>query len=229
MPNPDVCVLVPAYNESSVVATTVSDLRQLFEHVLVVDDGSADDTSDIALSAGATVVRHPLNRGQGAALQTGFDYVLGRTDATYCVTFDADGQHRVDDAAAMVSRARRENLDVVLASRFLGRTEDMPLSRRLVLRSAIRFSRMATGLPLTDTHNGLRVLSRRALGSFRLHQDRMAYATELESSIARQQLAWVEVPTTVRYTQYSRAKGQTNLNAVNILFDLAADRIRNPR
>lgn len=227
--NADVCVLVPAYNEAGVIATTLSDLRQSFGRIVVVDDGSQDDTAGLARAAGATVVRHPINRGQGAALQTGFDYVREHTDATYCVTFDADGQHLVSDAVAMVEAARERDLDVVLASRFLGRTEDMPWARRLVLRTAIRFSRMATRLQLTDTHNGLRVLTRKALASFRLQQDKMAYATELESAIARHGLSWAEVPTTVVYTDYSRAKGQTNLNAVNIIFDLAADRIRHPR
>ena len=229
MANADVCVIVPAFNESTVIASTVSDLRTVFGRVVVVDDGSSDNTAELALAAGASVLRHPINRGQGAALQTGFTYFLHQTPADLCVTFDGDGQHRVEDALAMVERARADNLDVVLASRFLGRTEDMPRSRRLLLRAAIRFSRMATGLPLTDTHNGLRVLSRNALRRIRLTHDRMAYATELEASISRHGLTWAEVPTTVVYTDYSTAKGQTNTNAINILFDLATDRIRSSR
>jgi glycosyltransferase involved in cell wall biosynthesis len=225
----NVCVVVPAFNESGVIATTVSDLRKVFGTIVVVDDGSSDDTADVALAAGAAVIRHPLNRGQGAALQTGFDYVLTRTHADLCITFDGDGQHRVEDAEAMATLAADQGLDVVLASRFLGRTEAMPASRRLLLRGAIRFSRMATRLPLTDTHNGLRVLSRTALRKVRLTQDRMAYATQLEAAISRYGLSWAEVPATVVYTEYSRAKGQTNSNAINILFDLATNRIRAPR
>jgi polyprenyl-phospho-N-acetylgalactosaminyl synthase len=225
----NVCVVVPAYNESQVIATTVSDLRKVFSRIVVVDDGSSDDTADLALAAGAAVVRHPLNRGQGAALQTGFDYFLQHTPADLCVTFDGDGQHRVEDAATMVTIAADQALDVVLASRFLGRTEDMPASRRLLLRAAIRFSRVATQLPLTDTHNGLRVLSRNALRKVRLTHDRMAYATELEVAISKHELSWAEVPTTVVYTEYSRARGQTNSNAINILFDLASNRIRSSR
>jgi glycosyltransferase involved in cell wall biosynthesis len=221
-----VCVVVPAFNESQVIAKTVSDLRKVFGRIVVVDDGSTDDTAELAFAAGATVVRHALNRGQGAALQTGFDFFLNQTPADLCVTFDGDGQHSVDDARAMVEVAVRQGLDVVLASRFLGRTEDMPASRRLVLRAAIRFSRIATRLPLTDTHNGLRVLSRTALRKVRLTHDRMAYATELEAAIRRHRLSWAEVPTTVVYTDYSRTKGQANSNAINILFDLATNRIR---
>lgn len=225
----NVCVVVPAFNEARVIATTISDLRKVFSRIVVVDDGSSDDTADIALAAGATVVRHALNRGQGAALQTGFDYVLSQTPADHCVTFDGDGQHLVEDARAMVQLAIDQDLDVVLASRFLGRVEEMPASRRLLLWMAIRFSRMATHLPLTDTHNGLRVLSRAALRKMRLTHDRMAYATQLEAAISQHGLSWAEVPTTVVYTEYSRAKGQTNSNAINILFDLATDRIRSQR
>ena len=225
----NVCVVVPAFNESAMVATTVSDLRLVFSRIVVIDDGSFDDTAGLARAAGATVVRHALNRGQGAALQTGFEYVLANTSADLCVTFDSDGQHRVEDAQTMVQVAASQGLDVVLASRFLGRTEDMPTSRRLLLRAAIRFSRVATQLPLTDTHNGLRVLSRTALQKVRLTHDRMAYATELEAAIYRHGLSWAEVPTTVMYTAYSRGRGQTNSNAVNILFDLAANRLRSPR
>jgi glycosyltransferase involved in cell wall biosynthesis len=225
----NVCVVVPAFNESRVIATTIADLRQVFSRIVVVDDGSTDDTADLALAAGATVVRHPINRGQGAALQTGFEYFLTQTPSELCVTFDGDGQHRVEDAQTMVQLAVEQAVDVVLASRFLGRTEDMPASRRLLLRAAIRFSRIATQLPLTDTHNGLRVLSRTALRKVRLTHDQMAYATELEAAIRRHGLTWAEVPTTVVYTDYSRAKGQTNSNAINILFDLATNRIRSPR
>jgi glycosyltransferase involved in cell wall biosynthesis len=229
MDTTDVCVLVPAFNESTAVATTVSDLRSVFGHVVVVDDGSTDGTDQVARAAGATVLRHAINRGQGAALQTGFDFIATRTRAQYCVTFDADGQHLVEDAVRMVEVAQVNALDVVLASRFRGRTESMPRARRLLLRAAIRFSRATTKLDLTDTHNGLRVLSRHALTTVRLRQDRMAYATELESAITRRGLSWAEVPTTVLYSEYSKAKGQTNGNALNILYDLAVDRIRHPR
>jgi glycosyltransferase involved in cell wall biosynthesis len=219
-------VVVPAYNEASTIAAVVSDLRAEFRSVLCVDDGSTDGTAALARAAGATVVRHPVNLGQGAALQTGFDYVLRYTDARLCVTFDADGQHLVSDAVRMVERATSDDVDVVLASRFLGTTTDMPRLRRLTLRAALRFSQWYDGLRVTDTHNGLRVLSRHALESIRLTLPRMAYASELQHAIARQGLRYVEEPVSVIYTEYSRRKGQANINAVNIVFDLAARRMR---
>ncbi len=222
----DVWVVVPVYNEATTVATTVSDLLSTFPHVLCVDDGSSDGSADLALAAGATVLRHVVNQGQGAALRTGFDHVLRATPATHVVTFDADGQHLVEDARAMALRAQTEDVDVVLASRFTGATEQMPLSRELVLRAGVWFTRRTARLEVTDTHNGLRVLSRRAVNMIDLQLTRMAYASELLEAIVPNGLSYVEQPTTVVYTDYSKAKGQRNSNAFNILFDLAVRRLR---
>jgi len=222
----DVCVIVPVYNEATTVATTVSDLLQTFTDVVCVDDGSRDGSAALALAAGATVLRHVVNQGQGAALRTGFDHVLRHTAAAYVVTFDADGQHLVDDARRMIERARAEEVDVVLASRFTGTTEQMPFLRELILRTAVRFTRFTSRLEVTDTHNGLRVLSRRALPRIDLRMPRMAYASELLDAIVPAGLTYVEEPVTVIYTDYSRAKGQRNSNAFNILFDLAVRRLR---
>lgn len=222
----DVCVIVPVYNEQQTIATTVSDLRRSFDHVVCVDDGSSDGSADLARAAGATVLRHVVNQGQGAALRTGFDYVQRFTTAAYAVTFDADGQHLVEDAVRMVGRARAETVDVVLASRFTGATEQMPLVREMILRAAVRFTRLTSRLDVTDTHNGLRVLSRDALERIDLRMPRMAYASELLDAIVPAGLSYVEEPTTVIYTDYSRLKGQRNSNAFNILFDLAVRRLR---
>ncbi len=222
----DTWVLVPAFNEAATISAVIGDLCAAFSRVLCVDDGSSDATASLARAAGAVVVRHPVNLGQGAALQTGFDYVLRYTTARHCVTFDADGQHLVSDAVRMADRARATGVDVVLASRFLGSTTDMPRLRRLTLRGALVFSKWYDGLQVTDTHNGLRVLSRHALESIRLTLPRMAYASELQSAISHRGLSYLEEPVSVIYTDYSRRKGQHNLNAVNIIFDLAARRMR---
>jgi glycosyltransferase involved in cell wall biosynthesis len=222
----DVCVIVPVYDEQQTIATTVSDLLGSFTHVVCVDDGSHDGSAALAQAAGATVLRHAVNQGQGAALRTGFDYVRHFTTAAYAVTFDADGQHLVEDAVRMVSRARAEDVDVVLASRFTGTTEQMPLLREVILRAAVRFTRLTSRLEVTDTHNGLRVLSRRALERIDLRMPRMAYASELLDAIVPAGLSYVEEPVTVIYTDYSRTKGQRNSNAFNILYDLAVRRLR---
>ncbi|MFL6061441.1 MAG: glycosyltransferase family 2 protein [Marmoricola sp.] len=222
----DVWVVVPVFNEAETIAEVVVALRASFPHVVCVDDGSADESAVMARAAGAQVLRHAVNQGQGAALQTGFDHVLRTTDARYVVTFDADGQHVVADAVRMVETARAEGVEVVLASRFAGTSHEMPAIRRLVLKAGTGFTRWSAKLEVTDTHNGLRVLSRTALERIRLTMPRMAYASELLSAIVPNGLSYTEVPTTVNYTEYSRGKGQTNINAVNILFDLAVRRVR---
>lgn len=222
----DVWVVVPVYNEEECVGDVVRALLLEFEHVLCVDDGSTDRSRREAAAAGALVLSHAVNLGQGAALQTAFDYLTVRTDAQVCVTFDADGQHRVEDALRLVDALEQEKCDVALASRFRGTTSGMPRARALVLHAALLFTRATTGLALTDTHNGLRALSRTAFSRIRLHQNRMAYASELLAAIPRLGLSWAEVDAHVAYTPYSLSKGQANVNAINILFDLTLERLR---
>lgn len=219
-------IVMPMFNEASVVGDVVSGLRHFFDLVVCVDDGSADASSDVAHAAGATVLRHPVNLGQGAALRTGFEFLLTREDISHAVTFDADGQHTVQDALAMLTTARSQGVDVVLGTRGAARPGGQSVLRWLVLRSAISFSRLTSGLTLTDTHNGLRVLSKRAFSSMLLKQRGMAHASEIEQIIAREGLTWVEHPVTIEYTAYSRAKGQSSLNALNIAFDLLAARMQ---
>lgn len=225
--NADVCVVVPVFNEAAVVAEVVAGLRGSFDRVVCVDDGSRDGSAQVAQSAGAQVVRHPVNLGQGAAIQTGVEFALRDPATRFVVTFDADGQHRVEDAEAMLALARHGDVDVVLGSRFLsGAATSVPWSRRALLRAAVLFTRLTSGLPLTDTHNGLRVLNRDAAASLDLTLNGMAHASEILHQFARASLRWREHPVTVVYTDYSRAKGQSNLNAVNIALDMLAHRVR---
>jgi glycosyltransferase involved in cell wall biosynthesis len=221
-------VVVPVYNEAAVITEVVVALRHAFDHVVCVDDGSVDRSVQLAAAAGATVLAHPVNLGQGAALQTGLDYALG-TDAHYVITFDSDGQHHVDDALRLLEAARTSDVDIVLGSRFLGSDHHVPSLRLLVLRAAVRFTRLTSGLRLSDAHNGLRVLTRDAAAMVDLHQAGMAHASELIGLVARHRLRYCEVPMTVAYTEYSRAKGQSSLNAVNIVVDLLLARARYAR
>ncbi len=219
-PLTDAWLVVPLYEEAAVIGDVVTQARTTFPHVVCVDDGSTDDSAARAREAGAVVVRHPVNLGQGAALQTGIDWVLSRTDARYLVTFDADGQHQVSDAAEMVRRARTEDLAVVFGSRFLDKRTRPGLLKRVVLKLAVWVTNRSTGLRLTDAHNGLRVIRRDAAEAVELRQDRMAHATEIVAQLGRTGLPWAEHPVHLLYTDYSRAKGQSLLNSVNILVDL---------
>ena len=216
----DTWLVIPLYNEATVVREVISQAREIFPYVVVVDDGSNDDSARQAAAAGAVVVRHPVNLGQGAALQTGFSYVLEKTNADYVVTFDADGQHSATDAAAMVAAARDEERAVILGSRFLEGPSPVGWLKRLVLRTAAAVSSRTSGMRLTDAHNGLRVIRRDVLARLDLRQNRMAHASEIIRQIGATGLPWREFPVRIVYTDYSRSKGQSLWNSVNILVDL---------
>ena len=216
----DTWVIIPVYNEDQVIGQVVKDLLPTFPHVVCIDDGSRDKSAAVAAAAGATVIRHPVNLGQGAGLQTGIEYVRGFTRAKYLLTFDADGQHRVEDGLAMVEQAEKENLAIVFGSRFLSSQTQVGWTKRLVLKTAARVTARRTGLQLTDAHNGLRVLRRDAFEQVNLLQNRMAHASEIVAQLARTGLPWTEHSVFIRYTDYSKAKGQSLLNSINILTEL---------
>jgi glycosyltransferase involved in cell wall biosynthesis len=220
-------VVVPVFNEDSVIATVVKELLTVFPNVVCVDDGSADRSAAEIATTRAHLVRHPMNLGQGAALQTGLSYALGRPGGQFFVTFDADGQHRVEDALAMVDVVRGGECDVALGSRFLAEAEatqtqtSVPAHKRLLLRAIAALSPSARKLELTDAHNGLRVLNRDVAVHLHITMNGMAHASEIVSFLSAGSWRVQEVPVAIKYTDYSMAKGQSLINGVNILFDLS--------
>jgi glycosyltransferase involved in cell wall biosynthesis len=225
MVNPgSVFIVIAAFNEARVIGGVVRNVRAVYPNVVVVDDGSENPTAEEARVAGALVVEHPINLGQGAALQTGIHYAL-RSGAEYIVTFDADGQHRVTDVAVLLEALRSQQADFALGSRFLGAATNAPLSRRILLRAATVFTRVTTGLRITDSHNGLRAMTARGARALRIRQNRMAHASEVLHQIATSGLKYVEAPVTIDYTEYSLAKGQRIGDAVTIVMDLVARRL----
>ena len=216
----DVWLVVPLFNEGTVIGDVVRDARATFPHVVCVDDGSSDDGAAHAAQAGAVVVRHPVNLGQGAALQTGFEFALTEPGMRWVVTYDADGQHQIADVVEMVDRARAEDLDVVFGSRFLDERTRPGIAKRLVLALAVWYTNVTTNTRLSDAHNGLRVLSRDVVGRIEITQNRMAHASELVAQIGALEVRYAESPVHILYTDYSRSKGQSLWNAVNILAEL---------
>ncbi|MGV8968101.1 MAG: glycosyltransferase family 2 protein [Cellulomonas sp.] len=213
-------LVVPLFNEATVIHDVITLALGTFPHIVCVDDGSTDDSAAQARTAGAVVVSHPINLGQGAAIQTGIDYVLRQPEAEFLVTFDSDGQHQIEDAVAMVGRLQLGEADVVFGSRFLdGRTKP-GLIKKLVLKTAIAFSNVTSGVHLTDAHNGLRAFNRKAAGAITIKQNRMAHASEITEQVGKAGLRYVEQPVHILYTDYSRSKGQSVLNSVNILTEL---------
>ena len=212
-----VFVVIPAYNEARRLPQVLEGLLPEYRNVVVVDDGSQDNTYTAASRYPVHLLQHRLNRGQGAALQTGITYSLLR-GAAAVVTFDADNQHHAADLPRMLEPVLAGACDVTLGSRFLEGGSNVPWTRRLLLRAARLVTWVTSGLPLSDSHNGLRVLSRKAAQTIYLRQDRMAHASEIYDQIARSGLTYREVPVTIRYSAETLAKGQSAANAANVLF-----------
>lgn len=199
----NVFVVIPAFNAEAKIREIVLGLLERSFLVVVVDDGSRDQTFVESQKAGAFVMRHVVNRGQGAALATGVMYALEQ-GADIIVHFDADGQHRAEDAQTMIERLAQNDVDVVLGSRVLGGMKFDGLDK-LKLHGKRFVERVFTGVALTDVHNGLRVMNRRAAELIHISHDRMAHATEIISEIQRHRLRCVEFPVVTPYTEYSRA------------------------
>lgn len=213
--------VMAAFNEAKVIRNTVEELIEFVDEVIVVDDGASDATGEEALCGGATVLTHHLNLGQGGALQTGIDYAL-LEGADLIVTFDADGQHEPKDIGAMLAIMDEKSVEAVLGSRFLGEAINIPLRRRLFLRAAMLFTNLTTGVKLTDAHNGMRLLSSSAARRLRITRNRMAHASQIVEQIGSNDISYAECPVTIRYTDYSLAKGQKLTGSVRILGDLMA-------
>jgi len=226
MNNATIFVVVPAYNEARVLRQTVTPLVDAGYTVVVVDDGSRDGSAGTLDGLPVTVMRHAVNLGQGAAIETGMEYAR-QHGAEIVVHFDADGQHRWEQIPDFAAPIQRGEADVVLGSRFL-REEDasrIPGLRRIVLRAATIVSGLLTGVWLTDTHTGFRALSRKALAAVRLTENGYAHATEVLALIRRHKLRYVEIPAAIDYTAYSRQKGQSLWNSFNILIDLLMEKL----
>jgi polyprenyl-phospho-N-acetylgalactosaminyl synthase len=215
----NVWIVVPAFNEAGVIGDVITDLRSIFTHVVCVDDGSRDDTGDIALRAGAHLVRHPVNLGQGAAIQTGVEYARRQPGAQVFATFDGDGQHRVKDVLTMIDRLGAGDVDIVIGTRFGQGVSKPPLLKRIVLQTAARLSPRGRKLGLTDTNNGLRVFNKTVADGLDITMIGMSHATEFVMLIAENRWRVAEEPVEVLYTEYSQSKGQPLLNGVNIIFD----------
>jgi polyprenyl-phospho-N-acetylgalactosaminyl synthase len=212
-------IVVPAFNEAGMIGEVVAELRSVFTNVVCVDDGSADDTGAVALRAGAHLVRHPVNLGQGAAIQTGVEYARRQPRAQIFATFDADGQHRVKDLVAMIDRLGAGDVDVVIGTRFGPGVSRPPLLKRVVLQTAARLSPRGRKLGLTDTNNGLRAFNKTVADGLDITMSGMSHATEFIMLIAENHWRVAEEPVEVLYTEYSTSKGQPLLNGINIIFD----------
>src|SRR3989304_954612 len=203
-------IVIAAFNEARKISSVIKDLHNYkYGNIIVVDDGSADRTAEAAGKAGAFVIRHPFNRGQGASLKTGIDYALDR-GADFIVTFDADGQHHASEIRQLAEPVVSRTADVALGSRFLleSTQKNMPFVRKLFLKWGVFFLYLLYGIRVTDSQNGFRVLSRRAAEKIEIMQDRMSHAGEILDEIRKKRIRFVEVPVTITYSDYSLGRGE---------------------
>jgi polyprenyl-phospho-N-acetylgalactosaminyl synthase len=221
-----VFVIVPVFNEKTVVREVLSSLAAYGYNMVVVDDGSSENiTAEIEGIPRLHYLRHKVNLGQGAALQTGIEFAL-RRKATYLITFDADGQHKASDIEKLLAPLKTDETDIVLASRFLDSSvHNAKKSRVFLLKIARRVNFLFTGLYLSDAHNGLRAMNRKAAASINITENRMAHATQIIAQVRKSKLRFLELPASIVYTDYSKGKGQSGWYSIRIFFDLVLQKL----
>lgn len=212
-------VIVPTYNENNVLGEVVAQLVNNDYTVVVVDDGSITAPSEQVKNLPVHLLTHQQNLGQGAALETGTNYAV-QQGADYIVHFDADGQHNSGDIPALMTPLTTNKADIVFGSRFLTNKSNISFGKRLLLQLARYINFLFTGILLTDAHNGLRALTAAAAEKIHLTENRMAHASEILFLVKKHGLRFTEIPVTIKYTAYSKKKGQSAWNSIRIFFDL---------
>jgi len=202
-PAPRTAAVIPILNEAATIQGVIENVRRHVEHVVVVDDGSTDESADLAHATGATVLLHDRNLGKGAALQTALRWAKGQPDLEHLVLIDGDGQHDPADIERLIQELRRAELDILVGSRFLG-TNNAPLYRLFGLHVLSASAALGSGVRLTDSQSGYRVLSRRAIDRLQLTQQRFAVESEMQFEAAKRGLRMGEVPISIRYEAPAR-------------------------
>jgi polyprenyl-phospho-N-acetylgalactosaminyl synthase len=217
----DVFVIIPVYNEERMIGTVVDSLKTKFTNIVCVDDGSSDKSLAIIKSKNVHTLKHLINLGQGASLQTGIDFAI-LNGARYFLTFDSDGQHNLKDSLQMIRLIKKTNFDVILGSRFLNNQHQkkIPFLRKLILKIAIKLSNFFSNINLTDTHNGLRVFNLKFAKKLEIKLNRMSHPSDILKNISKNKFKFKEYSSKIIYSDYSISKGQKNINSFNILFDM---------
>ncbi len=212
-----VYIVIPAYNEEVTLREVIRGVSRYIprNRIILVNDGSSDATNHIGCEEDVIVIRHKLNRGQGAALATGIKASL-RLGARAVVTFDADNQHNPDDIPIILEPVLSGKVDVVLGSRFLNDDSRIPRFRRTVLKIGVWITRVFFRMKVTDIHNGFRALNTSAAQRIQLRQDNMVHASEFLDEIRKNNLSYVECPVRISYSTYSQKKGQKNHDAFKL-------------
>lgn len=225
----ELCIIIPAYNEAGAIGSVVNAMREAASKtdyattVVVVDDGSHDKTAEIARLNGATVIRHILNSGAGGATATGLSYAE-QNNYDIAVTADADGQHAPKDVMNCVEELIRAKSDLLIGSRLINST-GMSKTKIMGNRGLSFITYMLFGVSVTDSQSGLRVFSHKALTQLKWKTSGYEFCSEMLWRAKQQRLKISEFPIEAIYTNYSKAKGQNNWNAFNIIGSLVRRRI----
>jgi glycosyltransferase involved in cell wall biosynthesis len=220
-------VAIPVYNEAATVMSVIAQARQYVNDVLVVDDGSSDDTRMLADAAGAVVVRHHGNQGKGAALATALAWARSHPDVEHLVLLDGDGQHDPDDIPRMVAELEARRLDILVGSRFLGHN-NAPLYRLFGLHTLSAAAALGSGIRITDSQSGYRVLSRRAIDALDLHEKAFAVEAEMQFDAPAKDLKVGETPIEIRYA--GPARRSPVVHGVSVLLQtIKMTALRRPR
>lgn len=207
MLDPKVWIIIPAHNEEENISDVLKNLKELTPNIVVVNDGSTDRTAEIAKAHQVNLINHLVNRGQGAALQTGNEFALN-CGAEIIVHFDADGQHRIIDLEKIIEPLQKNEADIVFGSRFLENKSKIPWFKKyFILKPAIFFNWLFTGLKLSDAHNGFRALSQEAARKIKIQQDGMAHATEIMEQVRQNNLKHREVGVEIIYQEFGQGLG----------------------
>lgn len=227
--NKNVCVVIPAYNEGAVIRDVVADIRKTLTassyifQIVVIDDGSTDNTSEEASLGGAKVIRHILNSGAGSATATGLSYAE-QNNFNIAVTMDADGQHLSKDALEGIRRITKHGEDLLIGSRLID-SDGMSKVKVLGNRGLSFVTYTLFGISSTDSQSGLRVFSRKSLEKLRWKTSGYEFCSEMLWRAKQLNLKIDEYPITAVYTDYSKTKGQNNWNAINIIKSLLRRRV----
>jgi len=220
-------VVVPAYNEEKTIGNVLRELLQYFkgEEIVVVNDGSRDKTREVAQEKGVVVLTHLVNRGLGGALGTGIRYALLK-GAELILTFDADGQHLVDDALRVMKPVAEGKADFAVGSRLKGDVSEMPFVKRFGNFVLDFITAVFAKKYVSDSQSGLRCLNRECASKIKITCDRYAVSSEIIIEASKNGCRIVEVPIKAVYTEYSKKKGTNILEGVKIAFNLLLDRMR---
>lgn len=211
-------IVIPAYNEERVIASVVKGLPKAISNIqmdyIIINDGSVDQTEKVLKKINAKYVTHPINRGLGAALGTGFDYAR-QNDYDFLITLDGDGQHDPSEIGEVLVPIIKGKADFVIGTRMF--KKGMPMSRKVLTFLASIATYFFTGVWTTDSQSGFRAFSKKAIAEIFIEVDRMEVSSDFFRQVKEKKLKFSEVRIKPIYTDYSLNKGQNVFNSFNIL------------